>query len=73
MSQFTDDELKAVAVLVQYAARRCGGGEDTMGAILYTGAFHLLDNGDSAVVQLARKIDEHLPEGKPEDWAGANR
>lgn len=68
MNEFTDAELKAIAVLVQHAAKCCGGGEDTMGAILYTGAFIHLDNGDGAVVALAQKIDKHLPTGTPGDW-----
>ena len=62
MTEFTDDEMRAIAVLVRYAAQRCGGGEDTIGAILYTGAFRQLRPGDGRVVALATKIDEHLPE-----------
>ena len=65
---FTTEERAAVAVLVQHAAKRCGGGEDTLGAILYTGASIHLENEDEAIVNLAKKIDKHLPPGSPEDW-----
>lgn len=61
MSEFSDGELRALAVLVRHAAKNCGGGEDTIGAIMYTGAFHQLPDPDEAVVALARKIDAHLP------------
>jgi hypothetical protein len=72
---FTDDEKKALYVLADFAAKHCGGGEDIMGAILYTGAFHWLpgDHGknedgtysvvhkleNSSVVELAKKIEAH--------------
>lgn len=54
---FTAEEMAALKVVVDHAARNCGGGEDTIGAILYTGAFHKLKDGDGAVAALARKID----------------
>lgn len=53
---FTAEEMAALKVIVDHAANHCGGGEDTIGAIMYTGAFHKL-NGDGAVCNLARKID----------------
>ena len=54
---FSAKEMAALKILVDHAAKSCGGGEDTSGAILYTGAFHKLENGDQAVVDLARKIN----------------
>ena len=54
---FSAKEMAALKIVVDHAAKCCGGGEDTMGAILYTGAFHQLDDGEQAVVDLARKID----------------
>lgn len=47
-----DQEMRAIYVLTQYAARFCGGGEDTIGALLYTGAF----------LRLAPAIDRSSPE-----------
>jgi hypothetical protein len=60
-SVFTTQERRALALLVQYAAKRCGAGEDTLGAIIYTGAFRELPDGDNGVVRLARKLDAFLP------------
>lgn len=54
---FTAEEMAALKVVVDHAAMCCGGGEDTIGAIMYTGAFHKLRDGDGAVCDLARKID----------------
>jgi hypothetical protein len=54
---FTAAEMAALKLIVDYAASCCGGGEDTIGAIMYTGGFHLLKDGDKAVVNLAKKID----------------
>lgn len=54
---FTADEMAALKVVVDHAAINCGAGEDTIGAIMYTGAFHKLQKGDGAVCNLARKID----------------
>lgn len=54
---FTKEEMAALKVVVDHAAKCCGGGEDTIGAILYTGAFHCLPDGDRAVAVMARKID----------------
>lgn len=66
---FTAAEMEALRVLVKFAAGHCGGGEDTIGAILYTGAArHLVDKvvegepplkylPDGAVCRLAEKID----------------
>lgn len=54
----TIKELKAVALVVQDYAR--GHGEDLIGAILKSGAFHALGDGDSAVVDLADKLDHIL-------------
>jgi hypothetical protein len=74
MADFTEAEKQAIYVLADFAAKHCGAGEDIMGAILYTGAFHWLEGNpknedgtysvvhkteDSSVVELARKIEEH--------------
>ena len=54
---FTAAEMAALKMVVDYAAKKCGGGEDTIGAIMYTGAFHKLGKGEGVVAELARKID----------------
>jgi len=54
---FTAEEVAALKIVVDYAAKHCGGGEDTIGAIMYTGAFRKLKDGDAAVVALADKIN----------------
>jgi hypothetical protein len=54
---FTAKEMEALKIVVDWAAGNCGGGEDTIGAIMYTGAFRKLKDEDGAVVALARKID----------------
>ncbi len=46
----------ALKIVVDYAASRCGGGEDTIGAFMYTGAARHL-SGDVALVKLAQKIN----------------
>tara|TARA_Y100000034_G_scaffold125150_2_gene174332 strand:+ start:7507 stop:7929 length:423 start_codon:yes stop_codon:yes gene_type:complete len=71
---FTEEEMKAIFRLVSYAAKCCGGGEDIIGSILYTGAFHFLKDADTgpdeqgryavargndAIVALAQKIDRY--------------
>ncbi len=56
-NEFTNEEKKAIKVLVEFAAARCGGGEDIIGAILYTGASKYLVNNDEAVVTLATKLN----------------
>ncbi len=56
---FTESEMKAIFRLASYAAKYCGGGEDLIGAIMYTGAFHFLKNQDEAVVTLVEKIEKH--------------
>ena len=57
---FTDEEMKALKVLVDYAAEGCR--EDTIGAILYTGAFLCFgsmqnESRDDSICELAKKID----------------
>lgn len=63
---FSAKEMAALKIVVDFAAKHCGGGEDTIGAIMYTGAFHQLNRIDDlpnanasigAVCDLARKID----------------
>lgn len=56
---FTPAEMEALKTLVEFAAKNCGGGEDIIGAILYTGAGRRLKEagGDGAVVALADKIE----------------
>ena len=47
MTEFSDAEMKVIARLCRHAANNCGAGDDIMGAILYTGAFHFLkEEGD---------------------------
>lgn len=53
---FTDDQLLAVAVMLTQFAKRTG--EDMAGAILKSGAFHMLPDSDKHVVLLARKIEQ---------------
>ena len=57
MTQFTTEEVQAIKIMVRDLANRCQ--EDTIGAILKTGAFHPFpDTGvDSAVVRLAEKLE----------------
>ncbi len=53
--KLTDKELAAIRVLVK---RLCEHErEDTIGCILKTGAFRLLDDGDTAVVRLAQVLE----------------
>jgi hypothetical protein len=53
---FNEQEIRALSQVVHEYAKNLG--EDLMGALLHSGAFHLLpdDNGKS-VVQLAEKIE----------------
>lgn len=72
LTVLTDSEMRALAVLVRFVAERCG--EDTIGAILYTGAFHQLGGlsqqptaeqqreNDIRVINLARTIDRFTPD-----------
>lgn len=72
LTVLTDSEMRALAVLVRFVAQRCG--EDTIGAILYTGAFHQLGGlsqqptpeeqheNDTRIVHLARTIDRFTPD-----------
>jgi hypothetical protein len=65
---FTAEEMGALRTIVDYAAKCCR--EDTIGLILYSGAFHSLDHGltsgppykmargEDAIVAFARKLDE---------------
>jgi hypothetical protein len=57
LPEFTEKELRAIKYMIDYLAREGCHGEDTIGAILYTGAFRLLDDGPSAVTDLAKKLD----------------
>lgn len=63
----TTDEVKLLKDLVDIAAKKCGGGEDTIGAIMYRGGFHFLEKSGNAtsgvtdfgstVAKLSEKID----------------
>ena len=55
MNMLSDGEKRAIAVLVRHAAN--GYGEDIIGAILRTGAFHYLPDHDLAVVDLANLLE----------------
>lgn len=58
----TDGEMRALRVLVDCAAKACR--EDAVGAILYTGAFRYLSDGDDSVCALAQKLERYaLGEG----------
>jgi 8-oxo-dGTP diphosphatase len=59
MSDFNEGELRAISILVRRVADHCR--EDTIGALMYTGAFRQLEDDGHAVVALARKLDAHLP------------
>ncbi len=59
---FTDKELTAIKFMVQYLGRHGCHGEDVIGAIMYTGAFRLLEDSDKAVVALARKLGSREPD-----------
>lgn len=51
---FTKKEIAAIRHMISDLADRCR--EDIAGAILYTGAFRQLKNGNAAVVALAKKL-----------------
>jgi hypothetical protein len=53
--KFTRKEMAAIRHMIASLARTCR--EDISGTILYTGAFQHLENGDAAVVALAKKLE----------------
>lgn len=65
----TEQELQAVAVIVALHAKL--EREDVMGAVLKTGAFRCLGDGDSAVVALGKKLKaayERAMQAQPGMW-----
>ncbi|RTK97747.1 MAG: hypothetical protein EKK64_00600 [Neisseriaceae bacterium] len=56
---FNDKEVAALYTIAKFAASRCGGGEDLIGLIMYTGAFHALKDEcpDGAVIDLVKKLE----------------
>lgn len=78
--EFTEEEVQALGVLATFAAKHCGGGEDLIGALLYTGAFRCMERGDpkhdASVVNLAAKLQKALDaacEAHPEYASGWKR
>ena len=73
MEILTAGEMRAIRVLVDAAAKACR--EDTIGALLYTGAFKQLGGhtphvsgepfhmarDDSYIVEFARKLERYTP------------
>jgi len=72
---FSDKEVAALYTIAKFAASRCGGGEDLIGLVLYTGAFHALKDEypdkkqtffaktpEGAIVDLVEKLE--LGKGK---------
>jgi hypothetical protein len=63
VESFTEPQMKAIKRVVDYAASCCGGGEDTIGAFIYTACFReeILDtkNNPDAIVNLAEIIDKY--------------
>jgi hypothetical protein len=66
---FSDKEIAAIRHMIADLATQCR--EDIAGTILYTGAFHHLENGDAAVVELARKLK--LPMGEDQKELGKTK